>query len=216
MRSTTLMMMLVVAAWPICSVAAAIGPAAPGSVTAVYDQATGGIYVSAESVMNWFIEAADRSQVMVGPDDAEGVLSGIGGGIVSDNHHRIGDSDFDACFSYTDVYLGTVALAGLQPGDLVLRWNTGYGAATQQADVSVIVAPEGTVFPDYSPPVDPSPHVAVTYAIPETGTGEPTSDLLLTRTTDTVLIGQPLMPEPTTLALLGLGSLVALRRRRAA
>ncbi len=114
------------------------GPAPAGSVVAEYDPATGEIIVSVDGVLNWLIEATDGSAVMTG-DPAANLPSG--GGLVTDNDFRVGESNFGGTMTYTDVNLGNVAVTGLVQGDLIAKWQTGFGAPTEQIEVVVIPEP---------------------------------------------------------------------------
>lgn len=119
------------------------GPASAGSVVAEYDTTTGEIIVSVDGVLNWFIEAADGAAIMTGDPVAN--LPGSAGGLVTDNDFRVGESNFGGVFGYTDLDLGAVAMPGLAQGDLVARWQTGFGSPEQSVEVIVVPEPTGIV-----------------------------------------------------------------------
>lgn len=104
--------------------------AAPAdSATAEYNPNTGEISVSADSVVNWYVQSG--SSALTG-DAPAGIPNA--GGLLTDNDTRIGESDFNE-FGY-DVDLGAVAETSLDPNDLSIKWNSFLGDPTQSASVT--------------------------------------------------------------------------------
>jgi len=94
------------------------GPADDGTAIAEYNYTTGEISVSVTNIVNWSLQSSSAS--LSGPDNALPPLP-QGGGVAGDSDLQIGESSF-VQFSYTDVFLGEVALPNLPLGDLNIYW----------------------------------------------------------------------------------------------
>lgn len=112
------------------------GPTPPGTVKAFYNPATGGIYVSVNSVLSWYIESA--TDAMTGQP---AILPDVTGGLNTDNDARVGQSSFGAQFSYENHFLGRVAAPGLPFSSLVLRSSAGFGQSEMTGGPILIPEP---------------------------------------------------------------------------
>lgn len=116
-------------------------PIAPiGEVRGEYDPNTGNIEISINSVVNWYVEHVGFAS-MTG--DAPAGLP-AGGGLVSDNDLRIGETNLSFSMTY-GVDLGNVAILGIPDnGTLRVFWNTSSGVPVQ--DFAVAFIPEPSTF----------------------------------------------------------------------
>lgn len=224
-RILVTMVLALVAAVGIAKVSHADPGAAPAfSAIAEYDPGTGVIVVSVANVKSWVISSASLG--MTGPDDVNDVLpqSGISGAFVTDNIRRVGELAFDAPspagFSYTDVDLGAVAATNLPAG--------GDGLL---ADFDLDGDVDGTDFLKWQRELFDAGDLANwedEYGLTgEGGGGAPDLIISWTRADDNsegsqavVYLGSSAsvnlsaVPEPGTLSLLALASLISLGRRR--
>lgn len=196
------------------------GPAPSGTAIAEYTASTGVIIVSVSNVSNWYVESSSMS--MTGPDDVGSVLPlAPGSDFVSNNPNRVGEVDFGGSFSYTNINLGAVAAPGLPEGDLMVWWNAaGTGSdllfqpvicigcsSSSTGDFNADNSIDGTDFILWQRGQSPSPFSSGDLALWESGFGTAAA-------APTVAA----IPEPTGLALIGLGlsSMLMPRRRQQA
>jgi hypothetical protein len=119
------------------AVAAPIAPV--NTVRAEYNPAIGNIKISANKVLNWYVEHFGHDS-MTG-DDPVGLPSAFG--LVSDNDKRIGESWFSQ-FS-ADLDLGNVAATGIpDDGSLQICWN--YALSPPEECFPIKFVPEPTSF----------------------------------------------------------------------
>ncbi len=101
-----------------------------GVASAVYDPATGEITVTADDIVNWYIEGPLSGTPLS--------LAELGDGEKTDNPFRVGETSFDGTPLNYVADLGAIAELGLSQGDLTISWNAALGSPLQSAAVNVL------------------------------------------------------------------------------
>lgn len=101
------------------------GPVVEGGADAVYHVLTGELYVSANNIVNFYVESASNGIVPL----ASAPVGGPAGALLTNNPSRVGYTNLQQ-FSFTDLNMGSIG-AGLPcaDDDLTITFNSRLGGA---------------------------------------------------------------------------------------
>ncbi len=108
-----------------------------GSASAVYDDSTGEIEITVDSVLCWNLVSADN---FTGDDlgDLDEILpAGSAYNLLTRHEDAVGEAAFGATMTYSALDLGAIAATGLETTDFVLEFVTGYGESIEYGTITL-------------------------------------------------------------------------------
>ncbi len=108
-----------------------------GSASAVYDDSTGEIEITVDSVLCWNLISADN---FTGDDlaDLDEILpAGSAYNLLTRHEDAVGEASFSATMTYSALDLGAIAATGLETTDFVLEFVTGYGEPLEYGTITL-------------------------------------------------------------------------------
>jgi len=116
------------------------GTADPGTATAQYDARSGGMIVTVNGVVNWYIQSLSGGFT---GDPPSGLAEE--GRMLTDNDFQIGETTFFSGISYADLDLGLVSQTGLAESDIAIWYQTNLGDPLTAGTVHYLPEPDAMV-----------------------------------------------------------------------